>query len=157
MKKIGLLFALVATVIIGCKNEEKKEMKEVTSEETMDTMVSEVVDGHNSQNSLDWAGIYEGTTPCADCEGIKTILELNEDNTYVLSQTYLGKPEIDNEFKRNGSFTWNGLGSIVTLKDGDAEFEYKVGENQLWILDANGDIIDGDLADMFILKKKVLR
>ena len=28
---------------------------------------------------MDWAGLYEGTLPCADCEeGIKTTIEINK-------------------------------------------------------------------------------
>lgn len=153
MKKTALLLALAATVMFGCKNGEKKE---VASEETVEIVESEgsaAIDGHNSQNSLDWAGVYEGTTPCADCEGIKTVLELNEDNTYVLSQTYLGKPEKDNEFKRNGNFTWDESGSNVSLKDGEEEMQYKVGENQLMMLDTEGNMIDGKMSDLYILMK----
>lgn len=37
------------------------------------------------------AGRYEGTLPCTDCRGIKTMLILNPDSTYRLDQEYLGK------------------------------------------------------------------
>ena len=36
---------------------------------------------HNSQNSLDWAGVYQGILPCADCEGFDTVITLNWDET----------------------------------------------------------------------------
>src|SRR5262249_20486174 len=41
-------------------------------------------DIHNSRNSLDWAGTYEGVLPCADCLGTKTRLTLNHDDSYRL-------------------------------------------------------------------------
>ena len=41
-------------------------------------------DIHNSRNSLDWAGTYEGVLPCADCPGTKTRLTLNQDGSYRL-------------------------------------------------------------------------
>lgn len=153
MKKSALLLAFVATVMFSCKNGEKKE---VTSQETVETVKiddSAVIDEHNSQNARDWAGVYEGTTPCADCEGIKTVLELKQDNTYLLSQTYLGKPEKDNEFKQSGNFTWGDTASTVILKDGEEKMQYKVGQNQLLMLDTDGNLIDGKMSDLYILKK----
>ncbi|WP_026451275.1 copper resistance protein NlpE [Aequorivita capsosiphonis] len=154
MKKITLLFVLAATIMFSCKNDEKKE---VTSEETVkdiETDDSQVIDDHNSRIALDWAGIYQGTTPCADCEGIKTVLELKDDKTYTLSQTYLGKSKTDNEFKSSGNFTWDATGSKITLKGGDSELKYKVGENQLLMLDAKGKMINRKMSDLYILKKR---
>ncbi|MBG43006.1 MAG: hypothetical protein CL530_03465 [Aequorivita sp.] len=151
MKKAAIVFTIAATVFLGCKNgEDKKTYSEETTEISEDTVV---VDSHNSENSLDWAGIYEGTTPCADCEGIKTVLELRDDKTYALSQTYLGKPEAENEFTKTGDFVWDETGSKVLLKSENDTLQYKVGENQLWMLDKSGNVITGDLADLYILKK----
>ena len=45
---------------------------------------------HNSRNSLDWDGIYSGILPCADCEGIKTDIQLHKDGTYRMARKYLG-------------------------------------------------------------------
>jgi uncharacterized lipoprotein NlpE involved in copper resistance len=150
MKKIFLAFGIAITIFIGCKNVENKEN---VSEETMETVDTTVIDSHNSENSLDWAGVYEGTTPCADCEGIKTVLELRDDKTYTLSQTYLGKPEGENEFTQTGNFVWDETGSKMLLKSESDTLQYKVGENQLWMLDRTGNVITGDLADLYVLKK----
>ena len=151
MKKTALLLAIATIVLARCKNEVQKE---AASEENMDQVDSTVVDSHNAENALDWVGVYEGTTPCADCEGIKTTLELNTDNTYLLSQTYLGKYEDDpKEFGENGSFTWKDNGSVIVLKSGDKTIQFKVEENQVRMLDLQGDVIEGELADMYILKK----
>lgn len=107
----------------------------------------------NSANSLDWAGEYKGVVPCADCEGIETTLTLNMDNSYQLSTTYLGKDATP--FKQQGSFKWDLKGSVIRLmnqKDGPAL--YKVGENQLFQLDMEGQLITGDLADNYKLTKQ---
>ncbi|SDW11394.1 copper resistance protein NlpE [Aequorivita viscosa] len=149
MKKLIFVFGIALLTLTGCKNQEKKEM---VVEENMDVMVSEVVDDHNSQNSLDWAGVYEGVTPCADCEGIKIVLELNNDNTYSLSMTYLGKPLVE-PLKEQGEFTWDKSGSKVSLKTEDQPIWFKVGENQVWMLDGDKNIIKGDFEKLFILKK----
>ncbi len=151
MKKTALVFTIAAITFLGCKNEEKKEAPSV---ETVETVDSAIVDSHNSENSLDWAGIYEGTLPCADCEGIKTVLELKSDKTFSLLQTYLGKSDSENEFTQIGEFAWNQEGTMIRLRSESGRFQFKVGENQLWMMDLKGNIIEGDLADMYILKKK---
>jgi uncharacterized lipoprotein NlpE involved in copper resistance len=108
----------------------------------------------NSMTSLDWAGYYSGTLPCADCEGIKTNLTINNDLTFTLETQYLG--QMDNPFKTTGTFLWNDEGSIITLQnDGsDDTHHYQVGENILYKLDVNGNRIEGDLANMYILQKQ---
>lgn len=96
----------------------------------------------NSRNALDWPGTYAGTLPCADCQGIRTRIELRADGTFSLSQTYLGRdpqPFID-----NGTFTWDATGSRITLDGGGSDSkQYRVGENALLQLDRNGQPING--------------
>ncbi len=152
MRKTLVLLAITTTLFVGCKNGEKKE---TSSEETMKTEGANLVDSHNSETSLDWAGIYEGTIPCADCEGIKTVLKLEDDKTYTLVQTYLGKLEGENEFTKTGSFVWDETGSKVLLTAEGQTLQYKVGENQLWMLDKSGNVIEGGMANLYILKKTV--
>ncbi len=110
---------------------------------------------HNSMNALDWNGTYKGTLPCADCEGIETILTLNSDQTYVLITNYLGRNDALEEEKK-GEFTWNKAGSIITLSNiTSGPNQYKVGENRIWHLDINGEVIIGDLADHYVLTKSL--
>ncbi|WP_439879812.1 copper resistance protein NlpE [Pontibacter sp. MBLB2868] len=52
-------------------------------------------------------GTYVGTLPCADCEGIRMKLTLQEgkagkSKTFVMEQTYLGKPAGNNAVKIKG-------------------------------------------------------
>ena len=42
---------------------------------------------HTAENSLDWAGIYQGNMPCSNCDGIATTLTLNHNKTFVWQQT----------------------------------------------------------------------
>ncbi|MBK9256277.1 MAG: copper resistance protein NlpE N-terminal domain-containing protein [Saprospiraceae bacterium] len=113
-------------------------------------------DEHNSLNSLDWVGVYEGTVPCADCEGIQSMILLGKDNSYQLETKYLGKS--DEVFVEDGNFKWNDAGSVITLfKNGisDNVIRFQVGENKLTQLDMSGEIIKGELADQYILKKNM--
>jgi heat shock protein HslJ/uncharacterized lipoprotein NlpE involved in copper resistance len=94
------------------------------------------VDMHNSRNSLDWAGAYEGVLPCADCPGIKTRLTLGRDGRYELSTQYLDRqpaPQV-----ARGQFTWNAAGSAVQLDAAGGGQQFAVGEGRLTLLNRDG-------------------
>jgi uncharacterized lipoprotein NlpE involved in copper resistance len=107
--------------------------------------------GDTTQNSVDWAGTYQGVLPCADCEGIDTELVLNEDGTFKRTMTYLGKEgePVVNE----GSFTWTADGGTVEMTIGDETARYFVGESYATQLDMEGNKITGDMADKYVLQK----
>ena len=71
------------------------------------------VDMHNSRNSLDWPGVYEGVLPCADCPGIQTRLTLQQDGRFALSMRYLERQVAP--FESSGSFSWKADGNTITL------------------------------------------
>lgn len=105
---------------------------------------------HNARNSLDWAGAYRGALPCADCEGIETVVILESDGTYNIQSKYLDKgAEI---FSEQGSFTWNEEGNTVTL-EGEQPVQYFVGENRLTRRALDGSRITGELAENYVLDK----
>lgn len=112
------------------------------------------VDAHNSQNALDWQGTYRGITPCADCEGIETVVVLNKDLTFVIKTKYLGKGEAK-VFEERGNFTWDKTGGIISLAGLKGKpSQYKVGENKLIQLDMEGKTVTGPLADKYVLTKE---
>lgn len=111
-----------------------------------------VVDEHNAKNSLDWNGEYEGVLPCADCEGIKTTIQLNDNGTYVMTTKYLGEGE---EETVEGSFKWDVTGTVITLINKDIEpYKIKVVEGAIQKLDIEGKEVTGELAKFYFLKKK---
>lgn len=107
--------------------------------------------GDNSEVSLDWAGTYRGLLPCADCPGIRTVLTLDSEGTYVLQTRYLDRG--DEIFIEEGTFAWDASGSRITLSEESGGRMYLVGENRLIQLDGDGQRITGDLADLFVLTK----
>jgi len=107
---------------------------------------------HSSRDSLDWTGIYEGILPCADCPGIHTTMTLGPDLTYTLSTRYEGRDNAG--FEEKGVFSWSADGSMIFLDGGNTP-TYKVGENALFHLDMDGRVITGDLAERYVLRKKV--
>jgi len=113
-----------------------------------------LVDGHNARNALDYAGLYTGILPCADCEGIETWIELTYDSTFVKRTRYLGKGE-STVFQSEGSFTWDDAGNTITLNGLEEANKYFVSENYMIHLDQEGKRITGDLAEMYILRKEM--
>jgi len=91
---------------------------------------------HTSQNSLDWAGVYEGVQPCADCPGIATRLTLNRDGSYELSTQNLDR-QVAPQLVR-GQFTWNTTGNAITLDANGGGQRFAVGEGRLTLLDRDG-------------------
>ena len=90
--------------------------------------------------------------PCADCEAINTILQLYSDGRYQLRQTYVGKAA--QEFVQQGQFSWNSAGDTVQLDDDKQPLQFFVGESQLFMLDQQGQRIEGDLAARYRLQKQ---
>jgi copper homeostasis protein (lipoprotein) len=131
---------IICLYLIGCVNPNESNPNEAPAAD-------------NSRTSLDWHGVYTGTLPCADCEGMLTMIKLQEDLTYELESTYLGKSvEIH---AQKGSFSWNTEGTMITLTNvsKDQPSMYTVGENKLTQLDLHGNAITGDLASRYILTK----
>jgi len=94
------------------------------------------VDSHNSRNSLDWAGTYEGVLPCADCPGIKTRLVLHNDGRFELSTQYLDRQVAPQT--ASGRFSWNSAGSSITLDAAGWGQQFRVGEGRLLQLNRDG-------------------
>ena len=58
--------------------------------------------------------IYEGTLPCADCAGIRYVLDIRADRVFFLRTTYLGKGSGEGEsFDDIGA--WSAAADVKTL------------------------------------------
>lgn len=151
MKTKIFFLLIVCFIAIGCSNKEKTESSYETEMDSTDFLMNEE---HNAQNSLDYIGTYEGIIPCADCEGIRTSLSLEDDKNYVLKTTYLGKKNATTNEVR-GTYSWNKKGNTIILSDNEnGASHYFVGENYLTQLDLEGNEINGDLAEKYVLDKK---
>ena len=140
MKTKTLLLLNVAFIIgfSACKS----KMAETQSFSTVD----------NSRSSLNWAGTYSGVIPCAYCSGIEMRVTLNQDGTYALSQRYEDRAGV---FEEKGNIRWDASGNTVLLSDltNKSTFRFKVGENQITMLDREGKDIKGTSANNYILTK----
>lgn len=125
MKTASMVFILAAG-LAGCMPQKATDVPPVAKPPDM----------HTSQNSLDWAGVYEGVLPCADCPGIKTRLTLNRDGSYELSTLYLDR-QVAPQIAR-GRFSWNAGGNAIALDaNGDGQ-RFAVGEGRLSQLNRDG-------------------
>jgi copper homeostasis protein (lipoprotein) len=144
----SIIFIFVLIMMVSACNSTKKTAQSEGAEKSV------TVD--NSRNSLDWVGVYLGTLPCADCEGIRTEIRLNNDLSYKIATKYLG--ESDQVYQSNGYFKWDETGNKIILEEAKgrnvAAGQYLVGENRLITLDTEGNRIQSTLPpDTYILKK----
>ena len=143
--------------MFSCKKEDKEattNLTEIKADSVAGMPIDTIHTGDNSETSLDWDGIYVGTTPCANCEGIETELTLGKNKTFVLKTKYIGKgaEKIKTE---KGTFSWDESGSVIVLNSLEHKpNQYKVGENHLVQMDMQGKIVEGSLASKYILQKK---
>jgi len=107
-------------------------------------------DMHNSQNALDWAGMYQGILACADCPGIKTRLTLANDGSYTLDSRQLKQDA--QALSVSGRFTWQPDGGTIVLDDAGSGQRFSVGEGRLTLLNTDGSRPGPDAADHILQK-----
>ena len=164
MRKIFLSLGLILVLLIlscNSSNEQKDEQRNNTATvtKTEDSLKLEAVKDslkndslHYAQNTLDWEGKYKGVLPCADCQGIETTISLDTNKTFKATFKYLGKDK-STGYNSSGKMSWLDS-SRIGLDDGSGNVtKYFVGKNQLIQLDVDGQRIQGDLSNMFILTK----
>lgn len=144
MKTILSFTALIMAILVSSCGSTKQRASE-SGKEGIGENRADVA--HNSKNSLDWQGTYAGVLPCADCEGILTVITISNDRHYLMQTRYNGKSR--QVFDTKGTLTWDSRGGIITL----GETKYKVGENKLIQLDRSGNLITGEIADKYVLSK----
>ena len=104
-----------------------------------------------AQPDAQWSGRYYGVLPCASCEGIETTLVLKDDGSYQLTETYKQRQPFTEETA--GRFTWRKPQEIFQLDKAGGERLYQIGNGQIWALDADGKQVEGELANLYILKQ----
>lgn len=161
MKKTALVLSILSMSLMACSKPNTETTTETTavSETTVVQSVeasapasSEPVSG-SAEISLDWDGDYKGSLPCADCDGIKTKLELNKDKTFEISREYLGLKNTEQKSKAKGSFTFDAKNPSIIVLGAPENKKVFIGENYVQFLDEDGNKITGPMADLYILKK----
>ncbi len=111
-----------------------------------------VPDHHTAKTSLDWAGVYQGTLPCASCPGIKTLITINQNGEFIKQEHYI---DTQGSYIERGQIEWQADGTVIHLKGDDVEAVnyYKVVENALLHLNADQQVIGGEMAELYRLEK----
>ena len=130
--KILLVFSSI--LIASCGSGEQK--KSITTVNNNSTIV----------------GVFTGKIPCASCEAIVYEVQLNENNTYEQSLTYKGESETP--IINKGSYVISNDG-IIQLNENANTLNYlKKVPKGLLLLDKNGEMIKGALANHYLLTPK---
>lgn len=79
----------------------------------------------NGNRIEEMVGIYRGMMPCTDCLGIKTELNLKNDNSYELKTQNM--EETDSVISTKGTFSFSG-DSLLILSDNKLEFLWSKSE-----------------------------
>lgn len=131
-----ILFLLFSSLLtISCQNQKQKNTDIIDE--------TDIVDEHTSMNSVDYIGVYEGTLPCDDCDGISTQLSIQENGDYTLSTMKQGDAESYSVVR--GAYGWSDNGSTIHLEDGS---KYKVGEGKIFPLNEDGTVDDTHMLNM---------
>ncbi|WP_125723445.1 copper resistance protein NlpE [Flavobacterium ustbae] len=154
MKKF-ILLAIVLFIALSCNKQIKQENPKTERKKEI--------------NNFSKTTLFEGTLPCADCSGIKTVLKIYNDysvsqnNKFELISTYEGK-QPNNTFTQKGNFnTERGLendpdGTIYVLNWDQPEDKqiyygyYSKNPEKLYLLDKNRKIIQSELNYSLIKK-----
>ncbi len=110
-----------------------------------------------ADSTATWPGVYLGTLPCANCEGIETALLLRRDATFQLATKHLGLKDAAGELQVvHGRASFNRARTEITLDSvTTAPNRYRIGDGQLVQLDSTGQPITGELAARAVLKKQI--
>lgn len=151
--KASLFLIIMLITTVSCKpNADQSKNETIETDSNKREQSESFMQEHSSKNSLDYEGTYQGTIPCADCNGIKTTVSLFKDGTFLRTVEYLGKE--DDATPEEGEYIWNDKGSAISLETSNGGTQmYQVGENVLFHLDLEGNIITGDLAELYKLSK----
>lgn len=130
MKKTLTVFGL-SLLLAACHSSLDSDTNKANDDTVINQQESNSVpDMHTAEDSLSWAGEYEGLLPCADCEGIQTKLTLTHDKTYTLEEHYVKNGEQLHPTKIDGKFAFDEKQtSLIRLDENAEQRAFFVGEN----------------------------
>lgn len=144
-KKIILSVLTIATFSLATVSCDKTKNQNI-NKDVVDTEQS--VESETPIDESSVFGVYFGVLPCASCPGIETTITLNEDGTYERVENYLENEDADDSSK--GEIVWIDNKTKISLGD----YTYMVKENQLIMLNSDGELPKGELAEAYVLNKK---
>ena len=139
MKTKFLLVAacsVIATGLVGCANSSSDSPSAATQTAKYDAQ-------------------YQGTLPCADCDGVVTTLTLNPDGTFFMESEYLANKPV--KFSQKGKYTEVEEGVVELTLDNNDKVYYQIEEGEAIMLDQNRKAPTGALANHYVLKQSTTK
>lgn len=100
----------------------------------------------------EFGGVFTGTTPCADCPGIYTVVAFQPNGKFLENLNYF---ERNTQFADSGKWTINDSMITVVYKKGSNKRYYQhMNDSLIRMLDGDRQPIQGPLEQFYILKKK---
>lgn len=148
MRTTIILAAVFAAMATSCqqKKAENVATEDSTAVECCEKK-SECAEGVCPKVMQKVAGTYEGELPMADASGNKMTLVLNEDGTFVLTEAVADGKAEPTEVK--GTVMMNEEKTLITVGD----YKFILGEDQVTMATADGELPTGELADKYVLRK----
>jgi hypothetical protein len=84
--------------------------------------------------------IFSGVLPCSGCNGINTLLTINSDSSYALSETLMGTTKTDSIVQSGGKVEYivgTPMMYKLTPTTGDVKYFKSLGDTAVQLLDAN--------------------
>lgn len=142
------LFIIIFIIAISACSHPKKST-------TLEKTIADSDPSHNSENSLDWEGVYHALLPCTGCSGVDTWLSLHQAgnrNFYEFIEIYRGNS--DSIFSSQGEFTWSKKGDSIVFTTNGKDFFFEVFEDQLQMLNSkNQPFTNPDLYRLTLLNE----
>ncbi len=137
MKKI-ILPILLAGFLSSCEQNSKNvEVVYDTIDADTNLMATIITPGQ----------IFSGLLPCSGCNGINTLLTINSDSSYALSETLMGTTKSDSVIQSGGKVEYIS-GSLVIYKlnptSGDVKYFQSLNDTAVQLLDANMKVLATD-------------
>lgn len=150
-RKLIVLTVGALAVLSSCT--EKKTTANATDKDSTSVVDTTATDD-NYVDLTAVSGTYEGTLPAADCPGIKTVLTIKADSTYLLQQDYIDKKNGHDE--ASGVFkVLDGKRLMLVRPSSGEQTYYKVKDNNSIVMtDSLGVEPEGETAKLYVLKKK---
>lgn len=128
--------SVIATGLVGCANSSSDSPSAATQTAKYDAQ-------------------YQGTLPCADCDGVVTTLTLNPDGTFFMESEYLANKPV--KFSQKGKYTEVEEGVVELTLDNNDKVYYQIEEGEAIMLDQNRKAPTGALADHYVLKQSTTK
>ena len=147
-----MILAVVALAVFASCSDKKAAQSVVDKDST--SVVGNTASDKNKLDLASVAGTYEGTFPAADDPGIKTVLTIKADSTYLLEQDYIDRKDGHDEASGVFKVLDGNILMLVRPSSGEHTF-YKVKDaNSIVMTDSVGNEPEGETAKFYVLKKK---